>query len=240
MKKNTKIGIGVAAVAVLSLAVVVPVLADIEPEDIETAETIAAEETVDETEPSIEETQVEETQVEETQVEETQIDEINEEEDVFVEDSNTTPDFEHSPNFCKMGYSNDGEGFADVVPSDYEDPELRRLAEEYVAQGYFIEDCKYSATHYASGWGGDEYAFCNGFNVADSEDGNNTFSYFVLKATPEEFEWLMNDMGYEVTYNGDQVLIENNSEYQLISYAYDRTTEIFISKVTFLTTGALG
>lgn len=255
MKKNTKIGVGVAVAAVVSLAVALPILADIEPEDIETTGTTVAEEAdetefsireveADETEFSIrdiqdeealtEETQVEETQIEETQAEETQAEETQIEE----EDTNTILDFANSPNFCKP-FSFDDPGFENVVPSDYEDPELRRLAEEYVAKGYFIDDCKYMAAYHGSGLG-DDYVFCNGFTVCDANDGNNTLYYWILKATPEEFEWYMNLRGYEVTYDGDQVLIENNTEYMRESFTYDRGTEIFTNKVEFLTTGALG
>ena len=61
MKKNTKIGIGVAVAAVVSLAVALPILADIEPEDIETAGTNVTEE-ADETEISLREIQVDETE----------------------------------------------------------------------------------------------------------------------------------------------------------------------------------
>ena len=263
MKKNTKIGVGVAVAAVVSLAVALPILADIEPEDIETTGTTVTEE-ADETELSIrevqadetefslreiqdeealtEETEVEETQAEETQVEETQIEETQAEEtQIEEEDTSTIPDFANSPNFCKLDFSNDGDGFENVVPSDYEDPELRRLAEEYVAKGYLIDDCKYCATHYGSGMGDEyEYVFCNGFTVTDNREGNNTLCHWILKATPAEFEWYMNLRGYEVTYDGDQVYIEDNSDYMLMSFSYDRGTEIFTHKVQFLTTDVLG
>ena len=244
MKKNTKIGIGVAVASVISLAVAFPVLADKAPKDIETAGTVVTEEVTDETTPSIEELKYEETQAEETQAEETEAEEaeIEVDEDLFAElpteDSVNSPDFENSPNFVRMSISEDGEGFENVVPSDYEDPELRRLAEEYVAQGYFIDDLKYDATHYGSGTGGFQYLFCNGFSVVDTEDGNNTFFYSILKATPEEFEWFMNSIGYyDVTYDGDKVLIEKDYGYQFESYSYDRETEVFTHKVNFFAQG---
>ena len=236
MKKNTKIGLGVAAASVIALAVAFPVFADIKSDDITKSGEVVTEETSIETEIQIKETQAEKSQTEETEVEETQA-----EEDVFDEDleevSSGTPDFENSPNFCKAAYDSNESDYKETVPSDYEDPELRRLAEEYVAKGYFIEDCEYSVTHYASGIGGDEYLFCNGFDVSDSKDGNNTFYMTVVKATPEEFEWYMGTVGYEVTYDGNVATIENNSDYTSHSYTYDRETEIFTFKVLLFAEG---
>ncbi|MBO7452912.1 MAG: hypothetical protein J6U54_21480 [Clostridiales bacterium] len=244
MKKNTKIGLGVAAASVISLAVAFPVFADIKPNDIIKSGKIVTEETVEETEAQIEETQAEEAQIEETTVEETVVDETQVEEDEFdellKEDSIKKPDFENSPNFCRMSYLAHDEYFMEADPADYEDPELRRLAEEYASKGYFLEDSEYCATHYASGIGGMEYVFCNGFEVTDSKEGNNTFFIAVLKATPEEFEWFMSSLGFEVTYDGDVAVIEAGDEYNDLTYTYDRGTEIFIYKVEFLTTEAIG
>jgi hypothetical protein len=65
------------------------------------------------------------------------------------------------------------------------DADLRAVAEEYLGMGYYLSDAEYAAANMRSGTGveikdengnviGDKI-FCNGFDVVDDDNGNNTF-----------------------------------------------------------------
>ena len=150
MKKNLKIGLGLAMVSLVSMSTVIPVFADVKPSYIEktgTAVVVKAENTVSET---------------------TAGESANE------ESGNQTAygiDFANSPNLCKL-YHDDKtleEKEPEAKPSDYKDEAIRKLAEEYTAKGYYLTDCKYEATKHSSGFGSTtEYVFCNGFTAVDT------------------------------------------------------------------------
>ena len=149
MKKNAKIGIGLAVISVVSLAAVNPVFADVRPGYIETTGTVVSAYSVNKVEEKADEPKVDEIKIG-SGIDETSID---------------SPDFEKSPNFCKLKF--DAKSLEklcpEVDPSDYEDEDIRALAEEFADKGYFLTDCKDEATMHASGTGGQMYVFCNGF-----------------------------------------------------------------------------
>ena len=88
MKKNAKIGIGLAVISVVSLAAVNPVFADVRPGYIETTGTVVSAYSVNKVEEKADEPKVDEIKIG-SGIDETSID---------------SPDFEKSPNFCKLKF----------------------------------------------------------------------------------------------------------------------------------------
>ncbi len=218
MKKNTKIGMGLAMASIVSMAAVIPVFADVKPSYIETTGTVIsinAENTVSGT--------------------------VAGGPEKNEEDQNTSEiDFEKSPNFCKFYFDEKTmeEKAPEVKPSDYKDPAIRKLAEEYAKKGYFLSDCRFDATHFSSGYGNDTYAFCNGFSAVDDNKGNNKVYIQIVKATPEEFEWYMTsasvwgDMSNKVKKITDSVFRNENS-FLTEQYSYDNENQIMTIEVNF-------
>jgi hypothetical protein len=137
MKKNFKIGMGLAMVSIVSMAAVIPVFADVKPSYIEKTGTVIA---IDA-----------ENTASGTAAGETANETANETGNKTVSGT----DHSKSPNLCKLHW--DGKAMAEkepeVKPSDYKDEAIRKLAEEYAKKGYFLSDCKFVATHYSSGIG---------------------------------------------------------------------------------------
>lgn len=224
MKKNLKIGLGLAMVSLVSMSAVIPVFADVKPSYIEkngTAVVVKAENTVSET---------------------TAGESANE------ESGNQTAygiDFANSPNLCKL-YHDDKtleEKEPEAKPSDYKDEAIRKLAEEYAKKGYFLSDAKFAATHYGSGMGFEnEYVFCNGFSAVEDNKGNNREYIQVVKATPEEFNAYMSVVpgskpdskkGSVVTYN-------MKDTYKTETINYDEENQVIIVTIKFINTKGVG
>ena len=211
MKKNLKIGMGLAMVSIVSMAAVIPVFADVKPSYIEKTGTVIA----INAENTVSETAAGETEKEDA-----------------GRLTATGTNHSKSPNLCKLYW--DGKAMAEkepeVKPSDYKDEAIRKIAEEYVKKGYFLSDCKFVATHYSSGIGfADEYVFCNGFSALEDNKGNNKEYIQVVKATPEEFEEYVGelDVGSAKKNNG-RVIYNFNDDYKTEQISYDEKTQIMI------------
>lgn len=210
MKKNFKIGMGLAMVSIVSMAAVIPVFADVKPSYIEKTGTVIA---ID-AENTASGTVAGET--------------ANETGNKTVSGT----DHSKSPNLCKLYW--DGKAMAEkepeVKPSDYKDEAIRKIAEEYVKKGYFLSDCKFAATHYSSGIGfEDEYVFCNGFSAVEDNKGNNKEYIQVVKATPEEFEEFVGVLDARaVKNNNGRAIYNSNDDYKTEEISYDEKTQIMI------------
>ena len=209
MKKNFKIGMGLAMVSIVSMAAVIPVFADVKPSYIEKTGTVIA---ID-AENTVSGTAAGET--------------ANETGNKMVSGT----DHSKSPNLCKLYW--DGKAMAEkepeVKPSDYKDEAIRKLAEEYVKKGYYLSDCKFVATHYSSGFGfEDEYVFCNGFSAVEDNKGNNKEYIQVVKATPEEFEEYIGVLDGSVKKNNGRAIYNSNDDYKTEEISYDEKTQIMI------------
>lgn len=214
MKKNFKIGMGLAMVSIVSMAAVIPVFADVKPSYIEKTGTVIA---IDA-----------ENTASGTAAGETANETANETGNKTVSGT----DHSKSPNLCKLHW--DGEAMAEkepeVKPSDYKDEAIRKLAEEYAKKGYFLSDCKFVATHYSSGIGfADEYVFCNGFSALEDNKGNNKEYIQVVKATPEEFEEFVGELDARtVKNNNGRAIYNSNDDYKTEEISYDEKTQIMI------------
>lgn len=210
MKKNLKIGMGLAMASIVSMAAVIPVFADVKPSYIEKTGTVIA---ID-AESSVGETVADET--------------ANETGNKTVSGT----DHSKSPNLCKLYWDEKtmAEKEPEVKPSDYKDEAIRKLAEEYVKKGYFLSDCKFAATHYSSGFGfADEYVFCNGFSAVEDNKGNNKEYIQVVKATPEEFEEFVGVLGAGAVKNNNGCAVYNfNDDYKTEEISYDEKTQIMV------------
>ena len=210
MKKNFKIGMGLAMASIVSMAAVIPVFADVKPSYIEKTGTVIA---ID-AENTASGTVAGET--------------ANETGNKTVSGT----DHSKSPNLCKLYW--DGKAMAEkepeVKPSDYKDEAIRKIAEEYVKKGYFLSDCKFAATHYSSGFGfADEYVFCNGFSAVEDNKGNNKEYIQVVKATPEEFEEFVGVLDARAVKNNNGCAVYNfNDDYKTEEISYDEKTQIMI------------
>lgn len=222
MKKNLKIGMGLAMVSLVSMSAVFPVFADVKPSYIEktgTAITINAENTVSETAAGETEKSKEQT-----------ADGI---------------DHAKSPNLCKL-YLDDKtvtETEPEAKPSDFSDAAIRKLAEEYSKKGYFLFDVKFAATHYGSGMGFENgYVFCNGFCAVDDTKGNNRECIQVVKATPEEFKSFISELGKGMTCvkNGSVTTYEMKDANMAESYSYDETNQVLVVAIKFISTNSVG
>ena len=214
MKKNFKIGMGLAMVSIVSMAAVIPVFADVKPSYIEKTGTVIA---IDA-----------ENTASGTAAGETANETANETGNKTVSGT----DHSKSPNLCKLHW--DGEAMAEkepeVKPSDYKDEAIRKLAEEYAKKGYFLSDCKFAATHYSSGIGfADEYVFCNGFSALEDNKGNNKEYIQVVKATPEEFEEFVGELDARtVKNNNGRAIYNSNDDYKTEEISYDEKNQIMI------------
>ena len=226
MKKNVKIGLGLAMISAISLAAAIPVFADVKPGLIErtgTATAISSTINIDE--------QGIYNEAKETAV--TENGNGSEDKDKKV----ATPDFEKSPNFCKLGFDpkeveNPG---PEAKPSDYKDEAIRKLAEEYKAKGYFLTDCKYEATKHSSGFGSEtEYVFCNGFTAVDNNDGNNTLFIEAVKCTQAEFDWFVGQVEAGTnTKQGNIIKHTTENNYTIKTMSYNPDTEVLLIEIHF-------
>ena len=213
MKKNFKIGMGLAMASIVSMAAVIPVFADVKPSYIEKTGTVIA---IDA-----------ENTVSGTAAGETANETANETGNKMVSGT----DHSKSPNLCKLYW--DGKAMAEkepeVKPSDYKDEAIRKIAEEYVKKGYFLSDCKFVATHYSSGIGfADEYVFCNGFSALEDNKGNNKEYIQVVKATPEEFEEYIGVLDGSVKKINGRAIYNIKSDFKTEEFSYDEKTQIMI------------
>lgn len=131
------------------------------------------------------------------------------------------------------------------------DADLRAVAEKYLGMGYYLSDAEYAAANMRSGTGveikdengnviGDKI-FCNGFDVVDDDNGNNTFYISVLKLTPEEFDEIMtqsDDMWFRSVDDSEEsegsiVTYESSDGLNNVTITYNKETGVFIQKNEF-------
>jgi len=224
MKKNVKIGLGLAMISAISLAAAMPVFADVKPDFIERTGTAAAiSSTINVDEQGVF------NEAEETAVTE----KGNGSEDKRV----ATPDFEKSPNFCRLDFDPNlvDKESPEAKPSDYKDEAIRKLAEEYKAKGYFLTDCRYEATKHSSGFGSEtEYVFCNGFTAVDNNKGNNTLFIEAVKCTQAEFDWYSGQVVAGTKTKQGKIIkhtMENN--YVIETMSYNPETEVLLIEINF-------
>ncbi|MBR3461752.1 MAG: hypothetical protein IKH20_03660 [Clostridiales bacterium] len=224
MKKNLKIGMGLAMVSLVSMASVIPVFADVKPNYVEKTGTAI----ISQAESTVSETAAAETGKEES-----------------GKQAEAGIDFAKSPNLCKL-YHDDKtmeEKEPEAKPSDFKDEAIRQLAEKYAKKGYFLADVKFAATHYSSGIGFEnEYVFCNGFSASDDNTGNNKEFIQVVKATPAEFNAFMSVFGggNPDFKKGSVVTYKMDDTYRKETISYDEDTQVMIVAIKLLAKNAVG
>lgn len=120
----------------------------------------------------------------------------------------------------------------DVKPSDYDDPNIRALAEKYVKKGYYLSDCLYDASTFGSGKGPLDYVFYKGFNAVDDTNGNNKFYIMVAKASKVEAEAFIRDLSSRYGYDfktktqGDVTTYTYKDSMNRFRISFDKEKEI--------------
>ena len=247
MNKFGKIGMGVGATSLLALALAIPVFKDVQVDTLRVAEAKVASAYV------ADDVAVEDIVTEED-TEDTENPAAEEKgQDQAEGEADSTPD-----NCAEFVYKNPTPGEELVIEEEWMveeecydvdlnkyDEDLRVLAEEYLAKGYYLSDCEYDVNCLLSGIGyrvededgkgGTDYLFTDGFNVVDDNTGNNTFYIEVVKVTPEQFElfmgensggvWFKTEEGSEVTYTTsdgyNNMTIKYNTETGIMTYIND-------------------
>ena len=247
MNKFGKIGMGVGATSLLALALGIPVFKDVQVDTLRVAEAKVASAYV------ADDVAVEDIVTEED-TEDTEIQAAEENgPDQAEGEADSTPD-----NCAEFVYKNPTPGEELIIEEEWMveeecydvdlnkyDEDLRVLAEEYLAKGYYLSDCEYDVNCLLSGIGyrvededgkgGTDYLFTDGFNVVDDNTGNNTFYIEVVKVTPEQFDlfmaesiggvWYKSEDGSEVTYTTsdgvNNITIKYNNETGIMTYMND-------------------
>lgn len=260
MTKFFKVGMGVAATSALALALAVPVFNEVDPASLRVNEArvasvyVADEDVVDVivTEADTEENKEADTeQIPEEDTEqytEVNTEEYNSETEEIIKDAKNYIEIIHDPEGVHIGREIDMDEALEKSKEfhiEKYDDDMKSLAEEYLAQGYFLSDADYSAEVWESGIGysiEDEKGypvksiiFTNGFDVVDENNGNNTMYMSVLKMTPEEFdEYMMqNQQLWYKTETDQEVKYEASDEYNNETIIYNKEKEIFIYENDF-------
>jgi hypothetical protein len=127
------------------------------------------------------------------------------------------------------------------------DPELQKIAEDYLAKGLYCSDLEFSALKFGSGVGYcnideenkiiTDVLFTNGFDVVDENNGNNTFYISVLRMTPEEFAMYERESGMNMngarTETATEIKYEMNDEFNNWTLTYNKETGIYIESNYF-------
>lgn len=267
MNKNLKIGLGVVAATALAGIVAIPVFKEVKADQLVATDLTAS---------AVQAFQADEDTVEAIVTEESteEIEKASDESENSVENEAEYTDSENSAgsdtdHYVEYHFSTDEEleaylEYIDSIdweylseesknlvfdPNNYDDEELRSIAQEYLDQGYYLTDAEYTATNMLSGTGvplydeeGNEIGqrfFTNGFDVVDDENGNNTFYIQVLKITQEDFDMLMEedftfDFVDEVE-SGEENVIRYEYSDDLVStiVTYNKETGIYILENVF-------
>ncbi len=121
------------------------------------------------------------------------------------------------------------EYFYSAKPEDFEDENLKSLAQDYVKKGYFITDAKVINEVTGEGYCLGDYVFTTGFQVVDAKDGTESFKAEVLKMTAEEYALFIDDYfedgeKYDEKKDGNTIEIK----YDCNTLTYDGANEILI------------
>jgi len=114
-----------------------------------------------------------------------------------------------------------------------EDADIRALAQEYIDNGYKVQDPALMREYGMCFLGDGEYMFSNGFYAVNIGDSSTT-TVHVFKMNETLFDYfLVGNMccGSEIIENDDGVVISYDNEFQHIEY--NRDTGIGISIITY-------
>ena len=210
MKKKTKAIMIIAITSLVAVGIAAPIFRSIKGEDVEIngkkASIVNVEEnklteevkvTETKTEAETTETTATETEAKETAEGSNDVDETTTEETVDYK-----IDYKYMKKYPEQSSDSYDENFDlssesskinNAKPDDFSDPEIKKLAEEYINQGYYLTDEEFifeniSNLYNYNSFGIGDYGFVVGFEAVDKTDGDNTESISVLKCTREEFE----------------------------------------------------
>lgn len=217
MKKKTKAIMIIAITSLVAVGIAAPIFRSIKGEDVEIngkmISVVNAEENELNEEVKVTETKTEaettETEAKETAEDSNDVDETTTEETVDYK-----IDYKYMKKYPEQSSDSYDENFDlssesskinNAKPDDFSDPEIKKLAEEYINQGYYLTDEEFifenlSNLYNYNSFGIGDYGFVVGFEAVDKTDGDNTESISVLKCTREEFEIFLKE-----NFEGDEI-----------------------------------
>lgn len=215
MKKKTKAIMIIAITSLVAVGIAAPIFRSIKGEDVEINGKMTSVVNVEEnelteevkvtetkTEAETTETEVKETTATETEAKETAEDSNDVDETAAAETVDYKIDYKYMKKYPEqssdsydenLDLSTESSKINNAKPDDFTDPEIKKLAEEYINQGYYLTDEEFifeniSNLYNYNSFGIGDYGFVVGFEAVDKTDGDNTESISVLKCTREEFE----------------------------------------------------
>ena len=217
MKKKTKAIMIIAITSLVAVGIAAPIFRSIKGEDVEINGKMISVVNAEENELT-EEVKVTETKTEaettETEAKETAEDSNDVDETTTEETVDYKIDYKYMKKYPEQSLDSYDENFDlssesskinNAKPDDFSDPEIKKLAEEYINQGYYLTDEEFifenlSNLYNYNSFGIGDYGFVVGFEAVDKTDGDNTESISVLKCTREEFEIFLKE-----NFEGDEI-----------------------------------
>lgn len=226
MKKKTKAIMIIAITSLVAVGIAAPIFRSIKGEDVEINGKMTSVVNVEEnelteevkvtgtkTEAETTETEVKETTATETEAKETAEDSNDVDETTTEETVDYKIDYKYMKKYPEQSSDSYDENFDlssesskinNAKPDDFSDPEIKKLAEEYINQGYYLTDEEFIFENFSNlynynSFGIGDYCFVVGFEAVDKTDGDNTESISVLKCTHEEFEIFLKE-----NFEGDE------------------------------------
>jgi len=226
MKKKTKAIMIIAITSLVAVGIAAPIFRSIKGEDIEINGKMTSVVNVEEnelteevkvtgtkTEAETTETEVKETTATETEAKETAENSNDVDETTTEETVDYKIDYKYMKKYPEQSSDSYDENFDlssesskinNAKPDDFSDPEIKKLAEEYINQGYYLTDEEFIFENFSNlynynSFGIGDYGFVVGFEAVDKTDGDNTESISVLKCTREEFEIFLKE-----NFEGDE------------------------------------
>lgn len=216
MKKKTKAIMIIAITSLVAVGIAAPIFRSIKGEDVEINGKMTSVVNVEENELT-EEVKVTETKTDaettETEAKETAEDSNDVDETTTEETVDYKIDYKYMKKYPEQSSDSYDENFDlssesskinNAKPDDFSDPEIKKLAEEYINQGYYLTDEEFIFENFSNlynynSFGIGDYGFVVGFEAVDKTDGDNTESISVLKCTREEFEIFLKE-----NFEGDE------------------------------------
>lgn len=226
MNKKTKAIMIIAITSLVAVGIAAPIFRSIKGEDVEINGKMTSVVNVEEnelteevkvtgtkTEAETTETEVKETTATETEAKETAEDSNDVDETTTEETVDYKIDYKYMKKYPEQSSDSYDENFDlssesskinNAKPDDFSDPEIKKLAEEYINQGYYLTDEEFIFENFSNlynynSFGIGDYGFVVGFEAVDKTDGDNTESISVLKCTREEFEIFLKE-----NFEGDE------------------------------------
>lgn len=226
MKKKTKAIMIIAITSLVAVGIAAPIFRSIKGDDVEINGKMTSVVNVEEnelteevkvtgtkTEAETTVTEVKETTATETEAKETAEDSNDVDETTTEETVDYKIDYKYMKKYPKQSSDSYDENFDlssesskinNAKPDDFSDPEIKKLAEEYINQGYYLTDEEFIFENFSNlynynSYGIGDYGFVVGFEAVDKTDGDNTESITVLKCTREEFEIFLKE-----NFEGDE------------------------------------